>query len=289
MRINLGAMLFLCFAMAPGPAQAQQCTVPNTLVNGQVADATEVMDNFNAVAACVDDLEAETVTHEGTPTAGEIAVFDSATGITGGNLTGDVTTAGGTVTTLAHSGVVAGQYASPTITVDAKGRITSAANGGTSGGGGGWALIYSNTSITNPTSYIDVDVTGYTDVMVLGRAVTSSASGYRSVQVSVDGGTTFYKANGDYENLPSSGAAGANYIGLNHNGVTTSARSFGGTIHAINVSGTPKLMSHLSTGVDNRWFVGSFDPITHIRISVLSSPGGAEIPLTGGQVYVLAR
>jgi hypothetical protein len=39
-------------------AQVPQCTVPNTLVNGQVADATDVMENFNAVANCVDDAQA---------------------------------------------------------------------------------------------------------------------------------------------------------------------------------------------------------------------------------------
>ncbi|WP_234029543.1 hypothetical protein [Erythrobacter sp. THAF29] len=116
------------------PAHAQQCTVPNTLVNGQVADATEVMDNFNAVAACVDETKNNAVTHDGTPNAGEIAVFNSATGITGGDLTGDVTTSGSTVTTLSDSGVVPGSYANPSIIVDSKGRITSATNGG--GGGG---------------------------------------------------------------------------------------------------------------------------------------------------------
>ena len=75
------AVAFLALATA-SPTQAQQCTVPNTLVNGQVADATEVMDNFNAVAACADDTKDDAVTHEGTPDAGEIAVFTSPTAST---------------------------------------------------------------------------------------------------------------------------------------------------------------------------------------------------------------
>ena len=81
-------------------AQVPQCTVPNTLVNGQVADASDVMENFNAVANCVDNA----VTHEGTPATGEIAVFTSPTGVSGGDLTGDVTTSGSTATTLATTG-----------------------------------------------------------------------------------------------------------------------------------------------------------------------------------------
>ena len=45
-------------------------------------------------------------------------------------LTGDVTVAAGTVaTTLAASGVVAGTYTGATVTVDAKGRVTSAVAG----------------------------------------------------------------------------------------------------------------------------------------------------------------
>lgn len=35
------------------PAEAA-CTVPNTLTNGQTADASQVMGNFNAVTSCID-------------------------------------------------------------------------------------------------------------------------------------------------------------------------------------------------------------------------------------------
>ncbi|MEM9310973.1 MAG: hypothetical protein AAGA34_05945 [Pseudomonadota bacterium] len=136
----------LAFAL-PAAAQTPQCTVPNTLTNGQVADATEVMDNFNAVATCVEDARDDTVTHDGTPATGEIAVFSSPTGVTGGDLTGDVTTSGGTATTLSPSGVTAGSYVNPTITVDGKGRITSASNGG---GGGGGAFAYQAAPVDVP-------------------------------------------------------------------------------------------------------------------------------------------
>lgn len=122
-----GAALLSSLTCA-APAQAA-CTVPNVITNGQVADATKVMEDFNAVAACTDGA----VKPSGSPQAGAIAVVSGPKTITSGNLSGDVTTAGSTVTTLAPSGVTAGTYVSPTITIDQKGRITGASNGGSGG------------------------------------------------------------------------------------------------------------------------------------------------------------
>lgn len=53
------------------PAMAAPCNIPNTIANGQVADATKLMDNFDAVADCAEAA----VTATGTPATGSIAVF----------------------------------------------------------------------------------------------------------------------------------------------------------------------------------------------------------------------
>jgi hypothetical protein len=137
--------LFVALA-SPIAVSAQTCTVPNTLTNGQVADATEVMENFEAVAACVDQARTDGITHEGSPNSGELAVFDSSTGLTGGNLSGDVTTSGTTETTLTDTGVVPGIYSNATLEVDAKGRVLAAQNGAAGSGGSGLVLISQVTS-----------------------------------------------------------------------------------------------------------------------------------------------
>ncbi|AEG49169.1 hypothetical protein Sphch_1481 [Sphingobium chlorophenolicum L-1] len=163
---------FITMTLWTGAALAAPCPVPNAISNGQVADAAKVMDNFNAVAQCYD----ETIKPNGTPTAGSIAVFSDSKTIASGDLTGDITTSGGTTTTLSNSGVTPGTYTNPNIVVDAKGRVT-AASSAPGGAGGGPALIASVTTTSGQSSVTFSSIPStYTHLQIIGDAAVTSTN-----------------------------------------------------------------------------------------------------------------
>lgn len=121
-----------------GPGSGSQAA---TLANSGVAaatygDATHVaqvaVDAKGRVTTAANVAITAGVSTTGSPASGNLAKFSGASSITNGDLTGDVTTSGGTVVTLANSGASAGTYGDSNnvaqIAVDAKGRITSVAN-----------------------------------------------------------------------------------------------------------------------------------------------------------------
>lgn len=285
MRVLFGVLTFTGSLLATAAsAQVPQCTVPNTLVNGQVADASDVMENFNAVANCVDDARtearAESVTHEGTPATGEIAVFTSPTGITGGDLTGDVTTSGSTATQLAPSGVAPGTYYNSTITVDAKGRVTAAESGPLGGGGGSgeWTTLFYQPTYTLPAgSFTIVDLTSANEVTVIARQIGKDIFGSLSMQFSVDGGVTYVTSPVYIVDISPWGQVGQNATGIASLSDSNQLRSH--YMHMPNLkSPTPRVFFGSRAGIFDH--VGQ---ITHIRI--FSTAGS----ITTGSLTVLGR
>jgi hypothetical protein len=144
MKTFFAYLVFVIFATTSA-ACATCTTVPVPLNNGNNADASQVMTDFNYVIACANAAGAPNGPAGGdlsgtypnpnvssTHLASPLPLSQGGTGNMNGQPSG---TAGGTLTgsypspTLVTNGVTAGSYTSANITVDATGRVTTATNG----------------------------------------------------------------------------------------------------------------------------------------------------------------
>lgn len=165
-RIFVWAFAFVGIVFGGSVASAQCPALPNQFTNGQIADAAQVMTNYNALLNCLNTgqfVDAPSPNRQFTGPGGGIITMQNPSATANYNLNlpaaagnaGDLLTSGGggsnpqTWTTpgtdlllssgvlnLGTTAVTPGTYALASITVDTKGRITSAANGPSVGASG---------------------------------------------------------------------------------------------------------------------------------------------------------
>jgi hypothetical protein len=171
--------------------------------------------------------------------------------------------------------LVAGTNISITDNGDGTYTIASSAGGGT-----GWTLAGSWTWSTNVASVPIIGLGGYNELLIHVSGVSASASGVRRVCASVDNGTSYFSASGDYTSIIETGVEGVG-TGWAHSTASTSAR--GMVVHVLNTKGAKKVASVTAQSLYST-FVASSSDINAIR---LDNSGGGN--LTSGSMLVFGR
>jgi hypothetical protein len=151
--------------------------------------------------------------------------------------------------------------------------------------GAGWTLIATST----PTGVSSVDFTGlsvYTDIRIIVDGMTFGSAAKTQLRVSIDNGSTFKSASGDYKSMKADGTTvDGTEIDFYDTGATA-ARKGHILINAININGAPKI----AMGIGGAWnadgenlkYINTTSPITAIRVL-------ASVNFTGGTIYVTGR
>ena len=161
-----------------------------------------------------------------------------------------------------------------------------------SGGGGStaWTLLNSwDFSVSGAVANIEASLAGYNEVLVIAYGVTLAASGYRGVQFSGDGGSTWATS---YEFVVSTGVISTtalSFIAL-HTSASASARSAKGQGSLVTNFVTPFDTTQNLTG--NGFFIpalGSGIKPNRIKVGGFTGSGTTTTNMTGGKVFIYAR
>ena len=183
--------------------------------------------------------------------------------------------------------IVAGTGISVSVN-DGADTITITNTGGSGGGGtSAWVeLDYYDATASGASSGRTVNVTAYQEVMVIFDLVTLTAAGWRVIQVSTDGGSTWKTAGTDYSTIASSGGVSTDDAIYSHTTSTTAARSSTVMISQLQSTRLPK--TAFCPVRTNQVHINTASVITDIRcIGWTAVP--AVTNMTGGKIAVYGR
>lgn len=216
--------------------------------------------------------------------------------IAGVALDGGGTIGDGVNITIDHADVflgTPGTYGDATnvaqIQIDAQGHIVAASEVPISGGGGGsWTVAASNV-VGAAVAQIDFTGLTFTDAMIIARGVTfSTASNFIAARASVNNGSSFYTASGDYVTIDQSNGSSTNSteLGSMQGSVTTNTPKSGViTIQGNGLASPPFIDETTATSSrGKRFFVASTSPINALRVY----PGNGG-NFSAGSFWVLTR
>jgi hypothetical protein len=206
----------------------------------------------------------------------------------GGFLSGDVTI------DHAESLVAPGTYGTatkvPQFVVDQEGHVQGVVEVPISGvSGAAWTEAkFWNFAVDGAVSTVEANVTGAQEILIIARNVSSTSSVQRTVQVSIDGGVSWFTTSGDYNEVSTAGAETNNVGFFLHVTATTAARD--GMAHIFNSNNRLPLVAHnITRGIQSQ-FVGSATAINRIRVYGSSAGGGVPTGnFNGGTIQVLIR
>ena len=160
----------------------------------------------------------------------------------------------------------------------------------TGGGAAGWLeKKWWDFAVDGSASTIEADVTGASEVLIIGYLMTSTSSVQRAIQVSTDGGSTWYTTSGDYNEVAGAGTVASNTGFFPHTTATTAARSF--TVNLLNVgTGRIPMVASMPTRSVTGQFIASSTAINRVRVFGSSAAGGTPTgSFNGGTFRVSIR
>lgn len=151
--------------------------------------------------------------------------------------------------------------------------------------GASWVLLDSWTHSADVSEKIFTGLAGYSEIIVLCRAITKSITGLIALTVSIDNGSTFLTTSGDYIHIDDSGAhTNAALINL-HTTNSNSARGSLFTIRQWNLT-SPKTYSTLNR-VETTGSHGLIPTANDLDALRIFPSGGGNF--TAGSIYIYGR